>query len=403
MTVQNNAAVTSVIQANMDEMAKALAKQTSATAAWAAIFRKPAAKQWSAVNVAIKVNCIAENHPRLAVVDKICRVLNTIGVPYANIIIYDGCSGASGLYNSFVGTRLPTGVRVSNYNSLLGNTVSAPVPAPYNGNQNCTANIANGTIDILVNIACNKGHDDTYGRVTLTMKNHYGTFDPGPHSYNYTVGINMSEAIVGGTPPRQQLCIIDSLWGMKPGPGGVPGDGISGGERPNIYRLIMGTFGPAVDFLTCKKVRETELSAPSAANVNNFLTSFGYTTTDRDQLLTLTPGPQTGTRGWVEVSPASSTVAGSSAAAGQGHGLTLYVGRGPSVSSVRFVLPQPVNGGRIAILDSQGRLIRELALGNSQVVAWDGSRADGGIAAAGTYLVRVASGGSTQAGSVTLY
>jgi hypothetical protein len=214
----------------------------------------------------------------------------------------------------------------------------------------------------------------------------------------------MSEAIVGGTPPRQQLCIIDSLWAMKPGPNGVPGDGIaSQQERPNIYRLIMGTFGPAVDYLTVKKVRETELNAPSAANANNFITSFGYSTTERDQLLTLTPGPQTGTRGWVEVAPASTAIGGNEPAVTQGHGLTLYAGRGPTMSSVRFVLPQPVNGGYIQILDSRGRLARELSLERNQAVTWDGSTVDGAMAAAGTYLVRVVSGGNTQAGAVTLH
>jgi len=45
--------------------------------------------------------------------------------------------------------------------------------------------------------------------------------------------------------------------------------------------LIMGVFGPAVDYLTVKKVREAVMNCTHTETViNSYLTTFGYTTTD---------------------------------------------------------------------------------------------------------------------------
>jgi len=137
----------------------------------------------------------------------------------------------------------------------------------------CTADIANGTIDILVNIANNKGHTEM-GGATLSMKNHFGTFAPNHGaSPAYIFNINKSDAILGGTPVRQQLCFIDSIIANKASNTGTP-------EVAPCY-LIMGVFGPAVDYLTVKKVREAVMNCTHTETViNSYLTTFGYTTTD---------------------------------------------------------------------------------------------------------------------------
>ena len=109
------AVVPSVLQANMDGMAMALAQKSTAADAWSTIFQKPAAKAWSAVNVAIKPNANPEVRVRVAILDKICKELNKLGVPYGNIIIYDMInmyfSGQA--YALFVGNGLPSGVQIS--------------------------------------------------------------------------------------------------------------------------------------------------------------------------------------------------------------------------------------------------------------------------------------------------
>lgn len=126
-------------------------------------------------------------------------------------------------------------------------------------------------IDILINIANNKGHD-LMGRATLSMKNHFGTFAP-KHDINYLFNINKSDAILGGNPVRQQLCFIDSLFANKLSNMGAP-------DAMPCY-LVMGVFAPAVDYLTIKKVREgVQGWTHDAATIDSYMTTFGYTTAD---------------------------------------------------------------------------------------------------------------------------
>jgi hypothetical protein len=66
------------------------------------------------------------------------------------------------------------------------------------------------------------------------MKNHFGTFDPGPGhwtgSQDYLIAINQTPEILGPMDrrkgkvlyPRQQLSLVDALWASKGGPGGRP-------------------------------------------------------------------------------------------------------------------------------------------------------------------------------------
>jgi hypothetical protein len=267
----------------MDAMAMQLANQPTADAAWKAIFRS--SKAWAATKVAIKVNCIApQNMASVCVVQKFCNIFAGFGVLPANIIIYDGnTTYGAGIsnYNSYFSatdtTKTP-GV-VSSYNTALGGTISAAIPGGNPATATCTADIANGTIDILVNIANNKGHT-TFGNATLTMKNHFGTFAPNHGAIpDYIFNINKSDAILGGNPVRQQLCFVDSLLANSKINTGNPD------KMPNY--LIMGVFGPAVDYLTCKKVREPSVAAGGMgctnlvdATINSYVTSFGYATTD---------------------------------------------------------------------------------------------------------------------------
>jgi hypothetical protein len=272
-----NAAVDACrVQANMDAMAMQLANTTTPDAAWKAIFRS--SKAWASTIVAIKVNTIEpKNMGRIAVVQKFCSVLAGFGVPPANIIIYDGnTTYGAGIsnYTTYFSLTDTTKIQavVSGANSAaLGSTMSAPLPDGTSAT--CTKWIADGTVDILINIANNKGHS-MFGGSTLSMKNHFGTFAPNHTNLaNYVLTINKSDAILGGDPVRQQLCFIDSLIANKASNTGTP-------EVMPCY-LVMGVLGPAVDYLTVKKVREEVMGCThDAPTVNSFLTSFGYTTAD---------------------------------------------------------------------------------------------------------------------------
>ena len=287
------------VATNLDAMAMRLANTSTPDEAWKTIFRS--SKPWASTLVAIKVNVTeVKNIPRLAVVEKLCRVMSGLGVPASNIIVYDGglaaYASATSNYTPYFSTtdksKIP-GV-VSNLNDALGGTANAPLPDGTSAA--CTADIANGKVDILINIAINKGHI-YYGRASMCMKNHYGTFAP-DHAADYLFKINKSDALIGGTPPRQQLCIVDSLFANK-----------TANSAPDTmpYYLVMGTFAPVVDYLAVKKIREEVLSySHDSAIIEQYLTEFGYTSKD----------PQ-----WVLVPPGSTTAdAGLPGSGGSGGG-----------------------------------------------------------------------------------
>jgi hypothetical protein len=272
MDGQNDPVDSAQVDRTLDAIAISLSKKADAPQAWKTIFRKPESKTWSAVTAAIKVNCIGKNHPRLAVVNKICVELNRLGILYKNIYIYDGTHNAGPLYTPFIGKGLPAGVVVSDKNKAMGGTVKIAIPEKGNGSYQCTRMIADGSIDILVNIALNKGHDAALGKTTMTLKNHAGTFEPN-HIHmggglDYILAFNKSNALWGGTPVRQQLCIVDSLWGSTTGgPFAVP--------DKRLDRLVMGTFCGSVDYLTAKNIREPLMGA-SHGPIDRFIRDFGY-------------------------------------------------------------------------------------------------------------------------------
>jgi hypothetical protein len=272
MAAQNEPVDGDQVAITLDAMAKSLSKKTDAAEAWKTIFRKPESKKWPSVVAAIKVNCIGKNHPRVAVVNKICVELGKLGVECKNIHIYDGCHNAGPLYSSYIGKGLPAGVVVSDKDKAMGGTVKHPIPDKKNKSFQCTKIIADGTVDILVNVAVNKSHDNKFGETTLTLKNHAGTFEP-KHihmggGFDYILAFNKSDALWGGSPVRQQLCIVDSIWGSKKGGPFVAPD-------IRLDRLVMGTFSGAVDYLTAKKLREP-LMGVTHGPIDRFITEFGY-------------------------------------------------------------------------------------------------------------------------------
>jgi hypothetical protein len=303
-----NAAVNAAqVAANMDAMAVSLSGAATADAAWKTIFTS--SKPWASTKVAIKVNTIeTKNMARVAVVQKFCEIFAGFGVPGANIIIYDGnTTYGAGLsnYDQYVSLTDATKIQavVSNFDASLGGTTTTAIGG--GGTTYCTADIANGTIDILVNIATNKGHSSSFnGNVTLTMKNHFGTFGSTmsgqgtaspTHTIDYIFDINKSDAILGGTPVRQQLCFIDSLIANKASNTGTPE------SVPNY--LVMGTFAPAVDYATIVNLRNKVMGIAVPSLADSYITTFDYATTD----------PQ-----WVVVDPANADGGASSSSSSGG-------------------------------------------------------------------------------------
>lgn len=276
---------TKAVWENIDKMACGLAASRNPEEAWRAIFVKPPLKSWLDTVVAIKTNCISQQHTRSAVMAKICQVLTDIvGVDPYNIHIYDARHG-----NSMVGTPfqgLPEGTRLEGV--WGGIRATASVPPPWTGGKsNCVGHLVFGTVDILINISMCKGHGFQFGNFTITMKNHFGTFDPSPAhrstetALDYLIAINQTPEILGKLDnktgkvlyPRQQLCLVDALWASEGGPHVGPD------SQPNF--LAMGVLSPIVDYVIATEFRGKKMNwEPNMEATRRMLTDFGYSASD---------------------------------------------------------------------------------------------------------------------------
>jgi hypothetical protein len=247
------------VSENMDRMAMALAQEGSAADAWKKIFLKPAGKGWGDVVVAVKSNQIAQQRSRSAVMSKLCHVLtDQMGVKPANIVIYDAKHGGSMQGNVWKG--LPEGVNLAGtWGGINLQTTVQTAMGPIR--TECVGHLVKGEVDILVNVGLCKGHNAEFGGFTMCMKNHFGTFNPGPGhdgrtgGANYILGINRTPEVLGQLDPatgnvlfpRTQLNVVDALWGSQSGPGGLP--------SAQMNALLMGTFAPAVDYVGALRLR----------------------------------------------------------------------------------------------------------------------------------------------------
>ena len=307
---QNNAVNANQVASNLDQMAMQLAQRATAADAWSTIFRS--SKPWASTKVAIKTNAIqgnTGNHPRVAIIKKLCDVfIDQLGVPAANLILYDANADASATYSTYAGLTDATKIRatVSKYAQSLGGMVPVTIAASTK-NISAVGDLVNGVIDILVDICTMKVHSGPgtsylFGSCSLCMKGHLGTFinagtdqtvpsSTGLHSLDAICNINKHAALLGGNPVRQQLCIVDGL---------LANGGNSATWSVRADRIVMGTFAPIVDYLTATKLLlDSTIMATGpmpALGVTNaaiylpqFLTNFGYATTDALQWVECTP------------------------------------------------------------------------------------------------------------------
>jgi hypothetical protein len=283
---QEKLVVPEVVGENIDKLACALTEMRNPEEAWRTIFVKPPRKPWSEAVVAIKTNNISLQHTRSAVLAKVCYSLTEIlGVKPVNIHIYDGTHGGHMSKNTpFAG--LPEGCRVED--DWGGIETETAVPEPWKkrqGRSKCLKHLVDGTVDILINIALCKGHSDKFGGFTMTMKNHFGTFAPGPGhrsgAQDYLLAINQTPEILGPMDPRtgkvlyprQQLCLVDALWASEGGPGGYPR------YQPNF--LAMGVLSPVVDYQLATKFRGERMGwQPNMEATRRMLTDFGFNEAD---------------------------------------------------------------------------------------------------------------------------
>jgi hypothetical protein len=394
-TSQNSYVDAAKVASNMDEMAMQLAQKTSAADAWSTIFRTGNSGGWGSTRVAIKVNGINGSSPvnrgRVAVVKKICDVLvDQFGVKPANIVVYDACDDASIPYGPYVdandSTKIraaPVSVRAAGLGGFKAVTLTSTTGV------SCPADLVDGKIDILVDIAVAKMHDGPggsygYGSCTLCMKNHLGTFTSGTqaqhsgalHSLKSQIEINQHSAVLGGNPVRQQLCIVDALLSN-----GASGPGGSADNRTD--RLVMGTFAPFVDYFTANYILfdPTNMAASpipqkgltaAATLIPQFATGFGYTAPPASPA---TPDP-----GWVSYPASSPPPKNSSGTGGTGGGSGGASGSGgiSAAGGARSGGTSPAGGARTGGTSASGG-----ASGSGGTSASGGASGSGGTSGSG--------------------
>ncbi|MBN1758204.1 MAG: hypothetical protein JW863_07800 [Chitinispirillaceae bacterium] len=395
-TVNSNVDARKVYR-NLDLMAQRLSGKATADEAWKTIFRS--GKSWAETRVAIRVNCIFAQHMnRVAVVKKISDVMVGFGVKPANIVIFDGCMDASGSskftpYASLTDTTLIQGVVAKKFTEV-GETTAVTVDGA--SNIVCAKDLVDGNIDILVTIAINKGHNADFGSVTHCMKLHYGTFvnsnlngSSNLHSTDALFGVNKHDAILGGDPVRQQLCIIDSILASRQGPMAAPDSAAAGGKP---CRLIMGTFAPAVDYCCVKKVREAiNQWTHNASVINRFLSEFSLTESAIE---------------WDEFTPSTEIDPQRGGAGTAGMNTVRVTLSHPScrTASVSVPLPAGTNTALVRVFDLRGSRIYESdrKIDSRRGIIWDGSTGAGTVVPSGRYVVRVRAGAVEQSGIITV-
>jgi hypothetical protein len=373
---QNEGVNAAAIAKNMDEIAIKLTNISEAPEAWQTIFQKPAAKEWEQVKAAIKVNCANPNNmPRVAVVNKVCTELMHIGVPAANITIYDSQNNASGTgkYGDSQGipvSGLPSGI------VIWTKTLDGPTVPVGSGTMQCSSAIAlpdadpiEYYADILINIGVNAGMDAAGSEPGLCMSNHTGTLKFSTPTPEELIAMNQCEAVIGqGTsavPCRQQLCILDSLWATV---------GPSGSDLRVPCSIVMGMLPPVMDYLVAKNIRERIMGvAPDSALITSWLAAFGYQTNDV-------------VSAWQEYSPSTKILTANLQSELTNTIITVSLG---NASGARFTMPRKNLAVSIDLFTLNGRHLKHLSLPprseQSISVSW---HEPGKHSAAGRYMIR---------------
>jgi hypothetical protein len=350
------------------------------------------------------------NRPKWAIYKKICDVLVNLGVQPSNIVLFDACDNASSYYNPFISLTDSTKIRAAQTSvRAAGMGGFAAVTLTNATGISIAADLANGNIDILVNVAACKMHNGTggkysYGSCTLCMKNHLGTFTDGAqaqhsdnlHNLQALFEINKHSAILGGTFVRQQLCIVDALLSN-----GASGPG--GGWDNRTDRLVMGTFAPIVDYLSATNILlNSTLMASSpipqagitAAGpiLPQFLTSFGYAVADMLPWTECTPP------NWPAITGGSGGSSGSGGAGSGGTSATGGAGSGGTsgAGGARNGGTNAAGGTASGGTSSAGGTTSGGTSGSGGA-AGGGTRAAGGARSGGTSAAGGAGNGGTSA------
>ena len=258
--------------------------------------------------------------------------------------------------------------------------------------------------DYLINAAVIKDHNDS--GVTLTMKNHYGSFDgigvyPTHQSGTYGDGHARTEPALNAALRDQlgdktALWLIDGTFGFyMGGPGYIPGYP----SPPNwaYNSVIVGTDPVSVDRVGTMKINDERrahgLGELDPSHVAAAAGDPWYLGTDDPGEIDL-----------VEVD-ASDLTAAPLAAPGGVALLAPYPNPTRGACTLRLSCARDIDA-ELSVVDARGRLVRRLAArrfaGGTHRLLWDGRGEDGRALASGVYFARVRHAGGERRQRVVL-
>jgi hypothetical protein len=395
---QNGAVNAERVYENLDRMAVALAGleaedpqdlTANAAAAWEVVFDKPEGRAWGDLVVGIRPNALdLRISPRWSIIKKLTVELNRLGVPYGNIYVWDG--GESSQQNNrcteyYQDSDLHQDVKVFDSLPDLDTIVQ-----PDGQTVMCPVMIKDGTMDMLINVPVNKGHDKPVGGgFTLAMKNHFGT-TRGAHDWDTEdTTLAPDNIAISKTPEVLNIChlnVIDGIWSTRQINYGLPDHA--------THIMAMSTFAPILDWLVVRKIRDPQQSndVPWGMGVTNtqmpvlenYVSAFGYDPqSDELQNLDL-----------INALTYEPTVSASPVSASIGPTVTLSVPR--VMYKAAFQVPA---GGRLmnlSIFAMNGTRIRSLDFrpsGEKVIpITWDGNNEYGNRVPQGTYNVVLTAG-----------
>jgi uncharacterized protein (DUF362 family) len=372
-------------------------------AAWKSLF--PGINATKKIGIKINLACgDVPTHP--AVVDAIVNGLllmdlDGLTLPANQIIVWDAD-------NAFFCTQ--TGYTINYGGSGVQYYGTDHAGVGYDSSRAFTINHPQGThtthhpskilsqyIDYLINASVIKDHNDC--GVTLSLKNHYGSFDGISVYQTHMSGTygdghartqpELSRIIRDELGGKERLWLLDATLGLyRGGPGYTP----PGHTPPNwaYNSVIAGTDLVAVDRIGTIKMNEERAAHGLAALDPSAVRAaaqapFNLGTDDPLQI------------DLIELDLSAQTAPEDVAAA---HGLTLFA-PAPNPSrdgtALAFATPRPVEA-ELVIVDATGSLVRRIVSGaygsGTHRSRWDGRDGAGRAVASGTYFCRLTAGGT---------
>ncbi len=381
----------SIVQIMMDTSIRRLTGLSDIGEAWKSLFPGIASNSI----ICIKVNCInslLSSHP--PVVETIINGLAQMNIGGQNfirnnIIIWDRTNGelSNARYTLYTGND-PVRYRVFGTNqSGVGYDSTRPLTIQRDGtpiNVN-PSRIITTLSNYMINVACLKDHGGP--RMTLCLKNHFGSCSPVPCSAgdgNNSPEIpSLNQQIRDVLNKQEKIFIVDGLYGIyNGGPGGSPQSWLTFAPKNTPDSILMSRDPVAIDYqgeqiINAERVRRS-MGAKYAHHIRDAAVApYNLGTMDINLIRIQNPSG-------IEENYSNRV-----------NGLRLYQNepnpfRG--TTTIRYGVAKP---GKVSlrVIDRSGRVVRTLIDNNRHAgdysIVWNGRDNLGRKAAAGTYIYRL--------------